>query len=405
MVDIPPPPENPFDSGNNGMEPPIDMGGDSLPQSAPDVAARNGKAFLVLGILVLVVVLLLYFIFFGGKKSDSEVKPPKITVSPTKYEPPQLPQPPTSAITPVVPLAAPTIPAAVSLPDITSINPLTPKEDAAAKAQQMARIHSGMFIKDGSGGLADALSGSNSAKTTPTDPNAAFAAQLSTTVERTKAGTIGNLNRTIAQGRIIQATMESAMRTDLPAPIRAIVSRDCYAEGGRVVLIPKGSRLIGTYNTAIGAGQTRVFVVWTRVIRPDGIDVTLSDPLATSPLVDQIGQAGVGGQVDSKFQEMFARSLLASVMNIAVGIASDKIEGGTTTTTNSAEGGSQTSGDAATTATTNALNRLGSTSDSFLQRFLNVAPTILVDQGTVVNVFVNKDIVFPEDITGAHILN
>ena len=194
--------------------------------------------------------------------------------------------------------------------------------------------------------------------------------------------------------------MESAINTDLPAPIRAIVSRDTYGEAGNKPLIPKGSRLIGTYNTGISAGQSRVFVVWTRVIRPDGIDVMID-----SPLVDQIGQAGINGQVDDKFQEIFARSLLSSVMNIAVAIGSDKITGGSTTTTNSPQGGSQTSGDAATTATTNALNRLGSTTDSFIQRFLNVQPTILVDQGTPVNVFVNKDLVFPDEAVGARILN
>ena len=193
--------------------------------------------------------------------------------------------------------------------------------------------------------------------------------------------------------------MESALNTDLPAPIRAIVSRDTYGEAGTSPLIPKGSRLIGSYNTALGAGQTRVFVVWTRVIRPDGVDVALG-----SPLVDGIGQAGIAGQIDSKFQELFARSILSSVVNIALAIGSDKVAGGSTTTTSNGTG-STTTGDAATTATTNALNRLGSVTDGFIQKFLNVAPTILIDQGTVVNVFVNKDLVFPEEAVGARIMN
>jgi type IV secretory pathway VirB10-like protein len=91
-------------------------------------------------------------------------------------------------------------------------------------------------------------------------------------------------------------------------------------------------------------------------------------------------------------------------MNIAVAIGSDEISGGSTTTTNSTTG-SQTSGDAASTATTNALNRLGSITDGFIQKFLNVQPTILIDQGTPVNVFVNKDIIFPADIGGVRIVN
>ena len=123
-----------------------------------------------------------------------------------------------------------------------------------------------------------------------------------------------------------------------------------------------------------------------------------------SPLVDAIGQAGVSGQVDNKFQEVFSRSILSSIVNIGLAIGSDAISGGSTTSTSNGTG-STTTGDAATTATTNALNRLGSSTDSFIQKFLNVKPTILIDQGTPVNVFVNKDLVFPDDVVGARIVN
>jgi type IV secretion system protein VirB10 len=241
-------------------------------------------------------------------------------------------------------------------------------------------------------------------KAVSADPNSAFEANVlnaNTKAERVEATRIGDLRRTIAQGRLIQATMESALNTDMPAPIRAVVSRDTYGEAGTEPLIPKGSRLIGTYNTDISGGQSRVFVVWTRVIRPDGVDIELG-----SPLVDQIGQAGVGGQVDTKFQQVFSRSVLSSVVSIAFAIGSDKISGGSTTTTSSAVGGSSTTGDASTTATVNALNRLGSLTDSFIEKFIDVRPTILVDQGTQVNVFVNRDLVFPAElVSGTRIVN
>jgi type IV secretion system protein VirB10 len=229
------------------------------------------------------------------------------------------------------------------------------------------------------------------------DPNTAFEAKVvraTTKSEQVEATSIADLYRTIAQGRVIQATMESALNTDLPAPIRAIVSRDTYGEAGHEPLIPKGSRLIGTYNTDLTGGQSRVFVVWTRVIRPDGVDVQLG-----SPLVDVIGQAGIGGQVDSKFQETFARSLLSSVLSIAMAIGSDKINretgGSADTTTTTDAGSTQTTGSAASLATVDALNRLGSTSDDFIQRLIDPRPTILIDQGTPVNVFVNRDLIFP----------
>lgn len=396
------PQDNPFENATAAIEGQTDGEQESLSKGAPGVAAKNGKAFVVLAMMAALVLFLLYSIFFGGSDKKDAGKVKQLEVAPKTMEPPPLPIAEAAPVAPLPNIVPPSIPEPIQVPENLNLNPLTPKDDSAEKAQALARIRSSMLIKDGgdAGGLGILGGSTTTPAAAPTDPNSQFAANLATTkTERVEATRIGNLRRTIAQGRIIQATMESALNTDLPAPIRAIVSRDTYGEAGNVPLIPKGSRLIGSYNTSLGAAQTRVFVVWTRVIRPDGVDVALG-----SPLVDQIGQAGVGGQVDNKFQEIFARSILSSVVNIALAIGSDELSGGSTTTTNGAVGAT-TTGDAATTATTNALNRLGSVTDGFIQRFLNVSPTILVDQGTPVNVFVNKDLIFPEDAAGARIVN
>ena len=392
MVDVPPPPENPF------MQEPVEPGGyengngngDGLDQGRPNVAAKPGRVLIVLAVVGAVLLLLLYNIFSGGKKAAAPVeeKPRKVAAA---VEPPPLPVE-TPVLTPPPVMITPTIPAPTALPTIR------PEDDAAAKKQVIERMHSKMMLADGGGGsstLGKLLDSGDKKEKKPatSDPNSAFEANTinaTTEAEHVEATRIGDLTRTIAQGRIIQATMESALNTDLPAPIRAVVSRDTYAEAGTEPLIPKGSRLIGTYNTDISGGQSRVFVIWTRVIRPDGVDIQLG-----SPLVDQIGMAGVGGQVDTKFQSIFSRSILSSIVGIALAIGTDKISDGSTTTTSSALGGSQTTGDASTTATVNALNRLGSVSDSFIQRFLDTRPTILVDQGSEVNVFVNRDLIFP----------
>ncbi|MDX2096066.1 MAG: TrbI/VirB10 family protein [Alphaproteobacteria bacterium] len=403
MADDNTPGENPFDipaAALNGNGNGNGNGDEALREGAPEVAARNGKTFIVLGLVIALVLFLLYSIFSGGKSDKDVGKVKQLTVAPKSIEPPPLPIAEPPPLAPPPSIVPPSLPEPLQVPQTL----LAPKDDGAAKAQEMARLRSTMLVKDGgSGGGLGGLTGGGSPPpptAAPTDPNSQFAANLATTkTERVEATRIGDLRRTIAQGRIIQATMESALNTDLPAPIRAIVSRDTYAEAGTVPLIPKGSRLIGSYNTTLTSGQTRVFVIWTRVIRPDGVDVALD-----SPLVDGIGQAGVTGQIDTKFQEIFSRSLLSSVMNIALAIGSDSISGGSTTSTSNGTG-STTTGDAATTATTNALNRLGSLTDGFIQRFLGVQPTILVDQGTVVNVFVNKDLVFPEEAVGARIIN
>lgn len=398
----PPPPNDPFPPFSNGDG----NGGDNfgegdtaLDQGRPNVAASPGKVILVMGVLGAVLLFLIFSIFGGD---DDEDKGPKeeVTVAPATVTPPPLPQVIEPVKLPDQTFVPPPVPEPVALQN------LKPEDDSAEKERQLARLKSGMMVGGNTGGgIGGLLGGDSSESSDPAsdDPNLAFGAAVSkanTKAPRVTASHIGDLRRTIAQGRVIQAVTESAINTELPAPIRAIVSRDVFPEAGTSPLIPKGSRLIGQYNTQLVGGQSRVYVRWTRVIRPDGVDVMID-----SPLVDQIGQAGIGGQVDSKFQQIFSRAVMASVVTISMALASDEVTGGgQTSTTNSAIGGTTQSGDGATTATVNALNRLGSTTDSFLQRYMNLQPSILVDQGTPVNVFVNRDLVFPAEYTGARMV-
>ena len=388
----PAPPEDPFQSlpEENG-DPFSTVGEDQgISSGAPTVSAKPGRMLLVLGFVGAILAVLFYLIFGGKGKGEGDA-PPIVSTATDRIAPPPLPVP--------APTSAPPAFAPPTIPEPAKVPLLKPQDDGADEKARLARLRSSMLaINEKEGGV---FGGNDTpAPVASSDPNSAFAAataKANTKADSVEATRIGNLRHTIAQGRVIQATMESAINTELPAPIRAIVSRDVYAEAGNIPLIPKGSRLIGSYNTAIGAGQSRVFVVWTRVIRPDGVDVMIN-----SPLVDQIGQAGVGGQVDSKFQEVFSRSVMASVVGIAFAIGTDKISGGAgqTTTSNSANG-SSTTGDTTSTATVNALNRLGSTTDSFLQKLVGVNPSILVDQGTPVNVFVNRDLIFPAEYIGS----
>lgn len=387
----PPPPEEQYPSFSNNGGPDV---GNEIPESLdvgrPNVASNPGRVIAVLSAVGLVLIILLYNVFFGHKKDDN-AKPKELGVAKATLEPPPLPaEPPTFTPPPV--------------PEPTKVPIIKQEDNGPDKSQLRARLHSSMLVADGTSGggpLSDVLGGDNTPATD--DANLKFAGAVTranTKAARVTATNIGNLSRTIAQGRLIQATLETALNTDLPAPIRAIVSRDTYGEAGTKPLIPKGSRLIGVYNTDLTGGQSRVFVMWTRVIRPDGIDVMIN-----SPTIDQIGQAGLGGQVDTHFQEIFSRSIMSSVVSIGFAIGADKLTpgGGDTSTTVSGFGTSQ-SGNAASTATTNALNRLGSVTQGFLEKFIDIKPTILVDQGTPVNVFVNRDLVFPAELVGTNII-
>jgi len=113
----------------------------------------------------------------------------------------------------------------------------------------------------------------------------------------------------IFEGKFISAVLETAIDTDMPGHIRAMVDEDVYGEAQRVVLLPRMTRLIGEYDTRIRAGQARVLVAWRRAIRPDGATITLGSYGA-----DSLGRAGMPGLVDPHFMRRFGTAFLMSMV-------------------------------------------------------------------------------------------
>jgi len=175
--------------------------------------------------------------------------------------------------------------------------------------------------------------------------------------------------------------------------VRAIVSRDVYGEAGSDVLIARGSRLYGTYSSTISKGQGRVQINWSRLIRPDGVDLAIS-----SAASDQFGRAGIAGAVDNKYGSTVFNSLLTSILAVSgVAIAEKLItgnNGANTTTINPQQGTTTTTGD----ATTQAIYNVSRTITDTIARSLtnaNISPSISIPQGTRVTVIVNADMNIP----------
>jgi type IV secretion system protein VirB10 len=173
---------------------------------------------------------------------------------------------------------------------------------------------------------------------------------------------------TVVQGTLIPAVLETAIDTDVPGYVRAVVSQDVRSFDGSKVLIPRSSRLIGEYKGVVQAGQRRAYLMWTRLVRPDGVSVALASPAA-----DFSGQAGVGGQVNSHFFSRFGSAILLSILGGAGTLAT----GGASTVVVS--GGAQS---AASVAAQHDGNR---------------APTIKVRQGEPIRVFTARDLIFGDD--------
>lgn len=210
---------------------------------------------------------------------------------------------------------------------------------------------------------------------------------------------VGNLNYTIAQGKMLYVVLETAVNSDLQGLLRGIVTRDVYAESGSNVLIPKGSRVIGQYATGITRGQRRVLITWNRLITPEGYDMQID-----SAGTDQLGRAGSKGIVDNKYFDIFSNAILLSIISVGGSILADAIQGDdnnatSTSSTVTAQGDvtTTTTGGPVDNAITDNVERFNQTAQGVVQGFLDSQPTIIVDQGTRINVFVNKDLVFPPE--------
>jgi len=216
---------------------------------------------------------------------------------------------------------------------------------------------------------------------------------LQATTTAVSATRISDLAHTIAQGKLLTAVLETAINTELPGSVRAVVSRDVFGEAGNEVLIPKGSRLFGAYSSKVSRGQARVEIGWTRLIRPDGVDMTINFNAS-----DQFGRAGLVGDVDNKYNSLIANSIMTSVLAIGGVAAAQSILTGnsaTTTTTNPTQGTTTSTGSATNQALYDVTKTIIDTVGQLISNTIDLNPVIRVPQGTKITVIVNSDITVP----------
>lgn len=187
---------------------------------------------------------------------------------------------------------------------------------------------------------------------------------------------LADLNRTIVQGTVIQATLETAIQSDLPGIIRAIVSMDIRSYDGSHVLIPKGSRIFGTYRADLKLYQKRAVILWTRLITPDGLSIMIG-----SRGTDRLGRAGQTGFVDSHFDERFGSAAMISLIGAAPAIA--------------ASASDEENSDVNAELISDLTGNFQDSTATIVGDYLNIKPTIYIDQGTIINVMTERDIVFP----------
>ena len=103
------------------------------------------------------------------------------------------------------------------------------------------------------------------------------------------------------------------MRSDLPGQITAQVTEPVYdSPTGKILLIPQGARLIGQYDANVQFGQSRVLLVWTRLILPNGKSIVLE----RQPGADTEGFAGLSDQVDNHWGQLFKAAMLSTLLSV-----------------------------------------------------------------------------------------
>ncbi len=196
---------------------------------------------------------------------------------------------------------------------------------------------------------------------------AATAGAPSIATKRARASRLINRETVVPQGTLIAAVLETALDSTQSGQARALVSTDIVSLHGGRVLIPRGSRLFGEYRSDLGAGQNRMLVQWTRLVRPDGVTIAIDSPAA-----DRLGRAGIRGKVNTHFIERLGGALLQSAIDVGTIAASRAINDSDILVT--VPGTVQ-----------------GSASQLVGQP---PKPTLKIRQGTRISIFVNRDLDF-----------
>ena len=355
--------------------------------------------------------------------SPSLGEPPPQRAQGTIQLPPTPPPPPPEM--PPAPVAPPVVLAPPPPPEppapITAPRNLAPPDDSEARRlaeeerRRWERFRASSIVVDQGGEVAlqpggGPLPGPNGeplAREQESDPNRRFLNQTAAAgVETAQASQNRRIDALVPQGTMIRAVLENAVVSDLPGMVRAVTTEDVWSFDGRRILIPSGSRLIGDYRSAIARGQTRVFIVWTRMLRADGVSVQLGSPGA-----DDLGRAGNAGFVDNRYVERFGAAIVLSVVGAAsqflagLGVretsdngttvtVTDPVTGITTTTQTGGGGGFTQTDRARQIAAQTTSQTLTQLAQDALRESIAIPPTIHLDQGTRVIVFVRRDLDF-----------
>jgi type IV secretion system protein VirB10 len=141
-------------------------------------------------------------------------------------------------------------------------------------------------------------------------PTALETLRRSSPVGEGRAGVLPDRNLLLTAGATVPCVLQTAMDSATPGYVSCILPRDVYSESGAVILMERGTRVLGEYQGGLQQGRNRLFVLWTRAVTPLGVSIALA-----SPASDALGRAGFDGRVNTHFWDRFGGALLLSLVD------------------------------------------------------------------------------------------
>ncbi|MDY4316906.1 TrbI/VirB10 family protein [Pectobacterium actinidiae] len=180
----------------------------------------------------------------------------------------------------------------------------------------------------------------------------------------------------VMAGTVVAGALVTGIKSDLPGDVIATVTEPVYDTAtGRFLLIPQGSRILGRYNSQVSYGQSRVQVVWSRIILPDTSSLTLDNLAGTDPA----GYAGLEDSVDWHWDRIFAGAVLTTLLGVGAELAAPE---------------NRQNGDRVIIAGRDSLqDSVNQVGQEMTRRNLNIQPTLTERPGLPVRIIVNRDLV------------
>lgn len=181
-------------------------------------------------------------------------------------------------------------------------------------------------------------------------------------------------------GFVIPATLISGINSELPGQIIAQVAQAVYdTPTGKHMLVPQGSRLVGSYSSDVAYGQSRVLVAWQRIVFPDGKALDIG----SMPGSDSAGYSGLHDKVNNHYLRIFGSAFLMSGIVAGISLSQDNSDSSDQDRTTASSAMSEALG-----------QQLGQVTAQMIAKNLNIAPTIEIRPGYRFNVMVTKDMTF-----------